>query len=235
VKTKSMAKKHFSSATDAASALAGLSSSLEENHLPSAAVNIGRAKPGGGVTNIVGNDDEEDGNLGIPMTFPQILMGILNKGENKNIIAWLPHGKAFFICHRKAFVEKVLNLHFKNNSKYTSFTRKLNRWGFTRVNRGADEGAYYHMLFQRGNYSLCRHMTCNSSSNNKNYASPFAAKQEKPRAAFANSPIIVRGRTPDMFNTASRRGVPSIWPPYAALRQERGISGSACEFGNQHI
>jgi len=73
VKTKSMAKKHFSSATDAASALAGLSSSLEENHLPSAAVNIGRAKPGGGVTNIVGNDDEEDGNLGIPMTFPQIV------------------------------------------------------------------------------------------------------------------------------------------------------------------
>jgi len=215
-----MSKKHFSSAIKAATALAGLSSSLEENHLLTSADCIGKANPEKGVANMAGNDDEEDGNLGIPMTFPQILMTILNDEENKNIIAWLPHGKAFFISHRKAFVEKVLNLHFKNNSKYTSFTRKLNRWGFTRVDRGPDEGAYYHMFFQRGNYSLCRHMTCSSSSNNKNYASPFAARQEKPRAALANYPAIVQARTPDVIIPALRRELPSNWPPHAALRQE---------------
>jgi len=148
------------------------------------------------------------------------LMGILNKGENKNIIAWLPHGKAFFICHRKAFVEKVLNLHFKNNSKYTSFTRKLNRWGFTRVNRGPEEAAYFHMFFQRDNYSLCRHMTCSSSSNDKNCFSHFATQQMKPQAAFANSSAIVQARTTEVMLPALRREVPSNWPSHAALRQE---------------
>ena len=147
-------------------------------------------------------------------------MAILDNEENKNIIAWLPHGKAFFISHIKSFVEKVLNFYFKNNSKYTSFTRKLNRWGFTRVNRGPDEGAYYHMLFQRGNYSLCRHMSCNSSSYKKNYASPSAAKQEKPRAAIAISSAVVQVRTPDVIIPTIRREVPSNWPPHAALRQE---------------
>ena len=36
-------------------------------------------------------------------------------------------------------------MYFKQ-SKYTSFTRKLNRWGFTRVTTGAEQGAYYHKV-----------------------------------------------------------------------------------------
>jgi len=68
-----MSKKHFSSAIKAATALAGLSSSLEENHLLTSADCIGKANPEKGVANMAGNDDEEDGNLGIPMTFPQIV------------------------------------------------------------------------------------------------------------------------------------------------------------------
>ncbi len=45
-------------------------------------------------------------------------------------------------------------------SKFTSFTRKLNRWGFERVARGPETGAYYHPLFQRNNLRLCLQMTC---------------------------------------------------------------------------
>ena len=36
-------------------------------------------------------------------------------------------------------------MYFKQ-SKYTSFTRKLKRWGFTRVTTGAEQGAYYHKV-----------------------------------------------------------------------------------------
>ena len=61
-----MSKKHFSSAIKAATALAGLSSSLKENPLPTSAVCIDEA-------NGEKSDDEEEGNLGIPMTFPQIV------------------------------------------------------------------------------------------------------------------------------------------------------------------
>ena len=39
--------------------------------------------------------------------------------------------------------------YFSNHSsrsvaKYTSFTRKLNRWGFVRVNKGLEIGCYYY-------------------------------------------------------------------------------------------
>lgn len=50
--------------------------------------------------------------------------------------------------------------------KYTSFTRKLNRWGFTRVTRGPETGAYYHKFFQRGDTRLCMQMSCQSSRSN---------------------------------------------------------------------
>ena len=39
----------------------------------------------------------------------------------------------------------VLPVYFKQ-SKYTSFTRKLKRWGFTRVTSGTELGAYYHKV-----------------------------------------------------------------------------------------
>lgn len=52
--------------------------------------------------------------------------------------------------------------------KYTSFTRKLNRWGFTRVTRGPETGAYYHKYFQRGDTRLCMQMSCQSGKNLNN-------------------------------------------------------------------
>ena len=42
-------------------------------------------------------------------------------------------------------VSIVMPMYFKQ-SKYTSFTRKLKRWGFTRVTTGAEQGAYYHKV-----------------------------------------------------------------------------------------
>jgi hypothetical protein len=75
----------------------------------------------------------------------------------------LPHGKAFIIYQKKKFANEILTKYFKE-SKYTSFTRKLNRWGFVRVTKGPEIGAYYHKCFQRGNYLLCMQMSCQSSN-----------------------------------------------------------------------
>lgn len=105
---------------------------------------------------------EEDLEEEIPMSFPQRLMDILSDEEHSDVISWLPHGKGFIIYKKKKFAVQVMPKYFKQ-SKFTSFTRKLNRWGFVRVTRGPETGAYYHKLFQRGNLRLCMQMSCQSS------------------------------------------------------------------------
>lgn len=59
------------------------------------------------------------------------LMKVLSKKENNDVIAWTPDGKSFLIVKPKAFVADILPNHFKQ-AKYSSFTRKLHRWGFQR-------------------------------------------------------------------------------------------------------
>jgi hypothetical protein len=97
---------------------------------------------------------------------------ILDDPQNSDMIEWLPHGLSFYIRRKTEFTKHVLPKYFARFAKYSSFTRKLSRWGFTRVTRGADAGAYYHRLFQRNHRELALQMTCqivvlktNSSSN----------------------------------------------------------------------
>jgi hypothetical protein len=81
----------------------------------------------------------------VPVTFPQKLMSVLDTEQFSDIITWLPHGKGFIILQKKKFASDVMPIYFKH-SKFTSFTRKLNRWGFTRVSRGPETGSYYHKV-----------------------------------------------------------------------------------------
>lgn len=112
-------------------------------------------------TNADFNFSEEQKNKHIPMTFPLRLMEMLSNESHLNVVIWLPHGKAFIIYKKKKFALEVLPKYFKQ-SKFTSFTRKLNRWGFIRVTKGPDTGAYYHNYFQRGDIRLCMQMSCKS-------------------------------------------------------------------------
>jgi hypothetical protein len=101
-------------------------------------------------------------------------MEVLNDKANESIITWLPHGKAFVIYQKEKFASDILPRYFKE-TKYTSFTRKLNRWGFERIKKGPEIGAYYHKFFQKENLQLCTKMTCVSSKTrifNSENASP---------------------------------------------------------------
>jgi len=89
-------------------------------------------------------------------------MELLDNQQHSDVVAWLPHGKGFIIYQKKRFAGEILPRYFKQ-AKFTSFTRKLNRWGFQRVSRGAETGAYFHQYFQRGNPRLCMQMCCQSA------------------------------------------------------------------------
>ena len=77
-------------------------------------------------------------------------MEIISDEKNSNCISWLPDGHAFSISDRKKLSKDVIPRYFKGSSKYTSFTRKLNRWGFTCFTRGVGICIFHHKVSVQG-------------------------------------------------------------------------------------
>jgi hypothetical protein len=93
------------------------------------------------------------------MTFPEQLMQIIYSQEFGDSIWWNSPGDGFFLVPKK-FTEKVVKKFFQG-TKFESFTRKLNRWGFKRVMKGGSPAGvlmYHHDLFQSDKPELLKKM-----------------------------------------------------------------------------
>ena len=77
------------------------------------------------------------------------MLDAMDETGDKSIVCWQPHGRAFMVHKPKDFVQDVMP-HFFNQTKYASFQRQLNLYGFSRLTHGPDKGAYYHNCFVRG-------------------------------------------------------------------------------------
>ncbi|EEC43424.1 predicted protein [Phaeodactylum tricornutum CCAP 1055/1] len=146
--------------------------------------------------------------------FPLKLMKVLSTKEFSEIIGWLPSGKSFSIIKPKVFTVEILPTYFKS-AKYSSFTRKLHRWGFMRHYRGPEAGAFYHKDFQKGRLDLVEQMTCHKIEPPK--SSVTKAKQVRksvPRDTIANAV----GRSPRSIDMHSLARGPSMqsasFPPH---------------------
>lgn len=83
-----------------------------------------------------------------------------NEDPESFCVAWLPDGKSFVIRNPDEFTRKVLPKYFKA-TKFSSFTRKLYRWGFRQVNRGIgpdDPIIFGNEFFQRDQMELMTKM-----------------------------------------------------------------------------
>jgi hypothetical protein len=56
------------------------------------------------------------------------MMEMLSDERYAGIVCWLPHGRGFVILDKKRFSNEVMPKYFSRKAKFTSFTRKLNRW-----------------------------------------------------------------------------------------------------------
>jgi len=90
--------------------------------------------------------------------FPMRLMDMLSRSEVSSVITWLPHGRSFIVRNPKTLEDDLIPRFFKP-MKFKSFLRQVNLWGFKRITRGADSGAYYHQLFLRQKPGLVRKMS----------------------------------------------------------------------------
>jgi hypothetical protein len=104
-------------------------------------------------------------------------MDILNGDKYQGIIQWLPNGDGFIIHDKQRCADEVLPYHFGSVSKYSSFTRRLNRWNFIfQQEKNNKKALYFHPLFVRANPSLCLNMRPRPQ---KNYSQKFRKNSRK--------------------------------------------------------
>jgi hypothetical protein len=114
------------------------------------------------IENNENNDDNDyDDKLSTEQTsFPWKIHLMLEYAEKENyqhIVSWVKDGSAFKVHNSHEFVEKIMPKYF-DQTKYESFRRQINIYGFTRVNRGEDRGVICHPSFVKGARYLCENI-----------------------------------------------------------------------------
>lgn len=94
--------------------------------------------------------------------FPDQLHSMLTQVEKEGVhfgvVSFMPHGRAFRVHKKEAFIKDVLPKYFGGQGKWSSFLRQLKLYGFLRVSTGKDCNAYYHELFLRTRPELTEYM-----------------------------------------------------------------------------
>jgi len=152
-------------------------------------------------------------------TFPERLMELLMNGTVKKAMWWLPGGEAFALVPN-TFYEVVLAKYFQG-TKFESFTRKLNRWGFKRLSgQGVPKGtiAYYHKMFKKEQQDLMKKMRSGKSSQNQddgsfgksatlNLEDAFIPSSLDAAAQLSFLPAQLRGADPASILLAQQAGL----------------------------
>jgi hypothetical protein len=132
--------------------------------------------------------------------FPSKLHEMLDEAEKNGFhhaVGWLPGGKSFGIHDPDALVP-ILKLYFKQ-TKYKSFLRQLQNYGFHRVVRGPKQGICSHEFFVKGRRSLCLKMKRKSK---------FKASLDKEAVALpaqSHSSPGLAPRKPDALRTSEMK------------------------------
>jgi hypothetical protein len=94
--------------------------------------------------------------------FPWRLHELLTEAEsngNDVIVSWIPGtNNAFKVHNKEKFTNEILPAYF-SATKYKSFQRNLNLWGFESMTDGPNRGACHHPIFVRGDREKCHYMT----------------------------------------------------------------------------
>mmetsp|Transcript_28821 Transcript_28821/g.54461 ORF Transcript_28821/g.54461 Transcript_28821/m.54461 type:complete len:305 (-) Transcript_28821:601-1515(-) len=79
-----------------------------------------------------------------------VMLEYAGESEYASSVSWVEEGRAFAIRNNEKFMEHVVPRFF-NQTKFRSFTRQLNLWGFTRISDvGPGSRAWKHEHFLRG-------------------------------------------------------------------------------------
>mmetsp|Transcript_2667 Transcript_2667/g.3059 ORF Transcript_2667/g.3059 Transcript_2667/m.3059 type:complete len:401 (+) Transcript_2667:55-1257(+) len=97
---------------------------------------------------------------GVSEPFPKKLQRLIQEAEangESDIISFSPHGRAFVIHDEGRFYQNIMPRYFRQ-TRFSSFQRQLNLYGFKKIKSGPDAKGYYHELFLKGRPALTTYM-----------------------------------------------------------------------------
>ena len=147
--------------------------------------------------------------------FPSRLHDVLDTAEEKgyaHIISWYSNsnsdsdnGKAFKV-HDPTSMIPILQSTFRQ-TKYKSFLRQLQSYGFERITKGDDIGMVSHPEFQRGKHDLClqmkRKISRPASAGFSTSSSAMATAANTVMVANMNSPSNKSARAEELLAAMS--------------------------------
>ena len=104
------------------------------------------------------NDISNRHGINSSFQFPWKLHDMLDYSDAngiQHIVSWQDDGRSFKVHKPAKFVAAIMPQFFKQ-TKYKSFQRQLNLYGFSRINEGPRKGSYTHKNFLKGDRSLCQ-------------------------------------------------------------------------------
>jgi HSF-type DNA-binding len=106
--------------------------------------------------NLMVNKSHRKAETKFPCKLHQMLIDVERQGLT-DIISWHNDGQCFRVHDPEALVDKILPMYFKK-SKFRSFQRQLNLYGFQRVTATKPfwESCYYHPDFERDVKGSCQ-------------------------------------------------------------------------------
>lgn len=157
-------------------------------------------------------------------SFPLVLHAIVSDESSDKAIHWLPCGSRFVIANKDEFSSIILPHYFGGRgnassggatTKFTSFTRRLKRWNFSRVPSGREMGAYYHPDFKRGELGMARKIMypVNNKGQQAGGGKPGGGKASRRPSATAKTVVSKARRRASTGSIA----VPVKFDPTAAL------------------
>eukprot|EP00934_Nitzschia_sp_Nitz4_P000678 Nitzschia sp. Nitz4//scaffold149_size55946//32377//33174//NITZ4_006597-RA/size55946-processed-gene-0.30-mRNA-1//-1//CDS//3329536818//678//frame0 len=155
---------------------------------------------------------DDAGNLQFPWKL-HVLLDEAEQEKFQDIVSWLPSGDAFKVHDKERFSDEVLSKYF-TSSKFKSFQRNLNLWGFRTQTKEPAKGVIYHPFFRRGQANRCHLMKrirvkkrsqVTHGDASSTFSSPEGTPVRSQRNTFSMPSMISKAQLPVLppFKTSS--------------------------------
>ena len=131
--------------------------------------------------------------------FPVKLYTMLSnakEGNYEHIVSWNLDGLSFKIHDKELFVKNIMP-EFTTQTKFRSFQKQLNLYGFERLTICSKPmiGSYYHPDFQRGKEELCKTITRPSTAKEAKTLKQVSLKKSAQQQQQQQKKVEARHRT----------------------------------------